>query len=73
MITGGRIDPHDPQRTEVALTLTTVTKRVLPGLDDGLFGNLEGTRPVAVVALSRVENFLVLAVRRDATFNACHD
>jgi len=49
MFTGGSIDAHNPQTTELTLTLASVTVGVLTGLDNGLFSYLKGTTTSAVI------------------------
>src|SRR5487761_2048386 len=62
----------DPQRAEGALAPLAVAEGVLAGLLDRLLGDADGVLAAAVIALGGFENFLVLGVRSDATFDAGH-
>jgi hypothetical protein len=52
MFAGCRVDTHNPQTTELTLTLTPVTVGILTGLDNGLFGYLKGTTASAIISFS---------------------
>ena len=69
----GRIEALDPQRPEGALATLAVAVGVLVRLLHRLLGDADGVLAPAVIALGGLEDFLVLGVRSDATFDASDD
>src|SRR5581483_743904 len=67
------LEPLDPQRAEGALAPLAVTEGVLAGLLHRLLGDADRVLAAAVIALGGLENFLVLGVRGDTTFDAGHE
>src|SRR6185437_602212 len=68
-----RVEALNPQRAERALASFAVAEGVLPRLLHRLLGDANGVLAPAVIALGGFENFFVLGVTGDATFDAGHD
>src|SRR6476646_11025429 len=67
------VEALDPERAEGALAPLAVAEGVLVGFLDRLLGDADGVLAPAVIALGGLEDFLVLGVGGDATFDAGHD
>lgn len=70
--TYSRVDPLDPQSTEIALAVLAVACCVLVGLVYGLTCNLEGVLAAAIVTFGGLDNLLVTGVSGRTTFNSGH-
>src|SRR3569832_856342 len=66
----GGVQALNPQGAERALAALAVAEGVLVRLLHRLLGNADRVLAAAVIALGCLENFLVLGVRCDATFDA---
>src|SRR5271167_3236125 len=67
-----RIEALDPQRAKRALTPLAIAKGVLIGLLHRLLGDADRILAPSVIALGGLEDLLVLGMRGDAAFDACH-
>src|SRR3954452_10711090 len=67
------VEALDPKRAERALAPLAVAESVLPRLLHRLLGDADRVLAAAVIALGGLENFLVLGVTGDTTFDAGHD
>ncbi len=66
------VDTGNPQGTELTLTLTTVTVRVLTGLGYRLLSNAEHTTAGTVVTFSQLQNLLMATTSNYTTFYTSH-
>src|SRR5215471_6319970 len=71
-LTGGGVDPRDPQPPEVPLALTPVAERVGERVQDRLVGGPEEQLPRVPEALGPLEDGLVPAMGGDATLDSSH-
>src|SRR4029079_14267920 len=67
-----RVQALNPQGTKRALAPLAVTESILVCLLHRLLGDADRVLAAAVVALGGLQDFLVLGVRGDATFDAGH-
>ena len=72
VLSGGGVDPLDPQPPELAFAGAAVTERVLATPHDLLVGGPERPALVAVVALGLLEHLLVAPLGDDTTLHTCH-
>src|SRR6185295_12159693 len=68
-----RVQTLDPQGTKRALAPLAVTEGILVCLFHRLLGDANRVLAAAVIALGGFQNFLMLGVRGDATFDAGHE
>ena len=69
---GSVVDAGNPEGTEVAFFVATITVAVAKSLDDALFGEAIATSAIVLHAFGGSKSFLVFSVGRNAAFDS-HD
>ena len=72
VLTGGRVDPDDPQLAHLALALLAVAGSVGERVEERFARRLDQPGLRALAALGRVQEALVALVRGDAALDSCH-
>src|SRR3546814_4615404 len=69
----GGVDALNPERTEAALLYLAIAIGVLASLFDCLPRDADGVLAAAIIALSLIQDILVLGAGGNTPFDACHE